>query len=238
MAKKQRFPLFPGTLKFFSMAEKEIFPEIEKTGHLKYSDEGGKIRIGCYFGSDLLTFDLGLVPDDIANQGRDAVCAYAESKKNTLIAAERQRRADRDRRIVELHQEYTISFRGVAIRGFVRKDRDEGARANFMKLTLTEPYQLECLLYVSPQCWADAAAGNQSFDDDGFLTKDEQGYQRGLLKAMYLWKVVLQHKPKPHPTLTAFGAKDAAEEVLYDFHFERRILDWEKGAELIDTPVG
>ena len=127
---------------------------------------------------------------------------------DALIETERNHRKTRAERIQGLHREYKIECNGVIVRGFVKKDKDNGPRANFMKLTMTEPFQLERLLYVSPQCWADAMAGNRSFNDDGYLTEREIEEQKATLVAWYKQEREHRARPPAHPALAALNSSD------------------------------
>jgi hypothetical protein len=190
------------------LTDQDISPEIEEPPSLVFLDENGKIRIGCYFGDfDDFTFDLGIVPDEIANGGPTAIRSYADEKKDDLIARERTRQQEREDRIQNLHREYTVEHDGVIIRGFVRKDRYEGPRADFMKLVMTEPYQISTDVYVRPQCFAYGMTHTRSFDEDGNLLEQEIERQRNTLIAMYKRWQEQQNRPPPHPALAELTSK-------------------------------
>lgn len=203
-----RFPLFPGCLmaNFKSQLGKgERFPGINGTPHLLFMDDGGKIRAGCCFGEldprPLIAFDLGLVPDDVVAQGRDAITAYTEEKLHALIDAEQTRRRECEERIQGLNRQYELQHNGVTIRGFVTKGEHRGPRADFMNLTMTEPFRLAAQLYVRPQCFADGMSGTRSFDVDGNLLDQEIQRQQNTLVQMYKQEASRQKKRPAHPAL-------------------------------------
>lgn len=201
----QRYPLIPhisGQAGLAESLDEEVFPDIDEEAHVVFFDEKGKIRAGCFFGEDdQETFDLGLVPEDVALQGPPAVSAWAEQQKDVLVARERQQREDRTRRIQELRREVEVYDRGVRIRGVVTKGPNEGPRANFVKMNMVEPFQLEKLLVILPCDFGSSVAGRRTFDDDGNLLQQEIERQNGTLIEMYRQEVRRRNKPQEHPAL-------------------------------------
>lgn len=194
---KQRYPLVSG-----EEYPREVFPHVWEEAHLVFMDEKGKIRAGCFFGDNRHNvFDLGLVPDDIADQGSDAVRSYGEKKMNALIRKEKKRRRERDERILHLRREFEVRDGDVRIRGVVTKGRDNGPRDNHLNLTMIEPFQLEEEIFVHPQCWASSMAGARTFDVDGNFLEQEIARQNIGLLEMYRREVRRRNKPPSHPAL-------------------------------------
>lgn len=195
---KQRYELVRGR-----RGMRELFPDIHETPHLVFFDEKGKVRAACYFGSkDFTAFDLGMVPDDVADQGAEAVTAYAEKRMHNLIEMEKCRRDDRSQRVYSLHREFLTVFDGVLIKGVLTKGPDNGARDNRLRLVMTEPFQLEDLLYVRPQCYADSVGGFRTFDDDGNLLDQEVKRTEEALLRMYKAELKRRNKPPAHPVFS------------------------------------
>ncbi len=85
-----------------------------------------------------------------------------------------------------------------------------------MKLTMTEPFQLEWLVYIRPQCFADGMSGTRSFDDDGNLLEQEIQRQKDELIHVYKLEVRRRNKPPAHPTLAALQADGSSRDDLDD----------------------
>ena len=192
-SKKQRYPLARGTRGMF-----ELFPEIWQTPHLVFLDENGRIRAACYFGEhDFDAFDLGLVPDDVAGEGADVIRVYGEKLMLELIEKEKRRSTEAGERVSSLRREFELMHEGVRIRGVLTKGPDNGR----LRLVMTEPFELEDLPYVRPQCWADSVGGRRTFDDDGDLLKQEIARTQKTLVRMYSDEVRRQNKTPAHPAL-------------------------------------
>ena len=199
------YPLFPK-----DEESRKIFPELDDTPDidekvsLVFAGAGEKIRIGCYFGEfRVITFDLGIVPHNIASKGTIAIKDFANTKMQKLIRKERKRRRSFEKRILELHREYTLVYNETTIRGFVEKGEDHGAHDDRMNLTMTAPFQRTLSIQVRPQCFADAMHGTQSFDDDGNLLDQEISRQKKKLISMYKKELHRRQKPPEHPALAA-----------------------------------
>jgi hypothetical protein len=200
MNQKQRYPVFAEHASFSSVQEQ--FPEISEEAHLVFKDENGAIRAGCYFGEiDLPIFDLGLVPDKIANQSPEAIQTYGKNKLQRLIKREKKRINEGVERVQNLLSEYELSHHGIRICGNVRKGIDNGARDDRMILTMTEPFQIVAEIHVRPQCYGDAMAGVRTFDEDGYLLPQEINRQEKTLIELYDREIRRRNRPPKHPAL-------------------------------------
>lgn len=200
----QAYPLVPQRADLWAHHEHLIVPMIQDVAQLAFFDESGAIRAGCYFGErDWHTFDLGIVPDDIAQQGPEAVRAWAETGMHALVERERKRRESREERVNGLRREIDFhTVDGVRIRATVTKDRDGGARDDWMRITMHEPFDLVQLIHVRPSCWAEGMSGGRTFDDGGNLLPQEIERQDSLLLHMYEKEVRRRQRPPAHPALS------------------------------------
>ncbi len=131
----ERYPLVPKCCVLKSRDTK-CFPEISEKEHLVFFNEKGNIRAGCYFGErDLFTFDLGVVPRKVADRGPDAVLQWSGKRMHHLIARERLRLDEENRRGSCVRREFDavhqqLSRRGTqpvhpVLAGLPRSRRDE-----------------------------------------------------------------------------------------------------------------
>lgn len=207
-----RFPLIPHRDNL--RTDHERFPSIGEKAHLVFFDEKSKVRAGCYFSDDKgrteiypwKTFDLGLIPDKIAQKGAEAVKAHANKKMKDLIECERNRRKEADRRMRELNHAFEIQHEGIVIRGSLKKDRDDGPRDRLMRLTMTEPFQLYALVHIQPSCFGAAMAGHHTFDADGNLMATEIKDYKKTLVTWYKREQRRRTKPPAHPVLAELGS--------------------------------
>ncbi|MBP7133988.1 hypothetical protein KBA73_02115 [Patescibacteria group bacterium] len=175
---------------------------------LVYGDEAGKIRIGFFFGtSDYSTYDLNVVPDEIASQGTKAVQTFAKEAAHKLIELLQQHHELKEKRMHELHQPYELQVDGVTIKGFVRADARKEPRTSYMKLVMTEPFQVEAFLHVRPSCLGEAMGQRRTFDEDGNLSSQEVQRQTEALKELYESEIRKRNTPPAHPTLQALVRK-------------------------------
>lgn len=94
----ERYPLVP-KCRVLKSRDTECFPEVSEKEHLVFFNEKGMIRAGCCFGeNDLFTFDLGIVPRKVADCGPDTVLRWSGKRMHHLIARERRRLDDQDRK--------------------------------------------------------------------------------------------------------------------------------------------
>lgn len=179
---------------------------------LVYGDEAGKIRLGCFFGAaEWDTFDLGLVPDEIASLGAKAVRAFGWQKMEELCISLDENEKERNKRMDELNAVYEIEANGVTIKGFVQMHEvkpeetppNVGREKQKLRLVMTEPFQLEGFLPIRPSCWAEAMMQRKTFDEDGFLHPDEVERHKRALVRFYEEEQLRRTKPPEHPTLKA-----------------------------------
>lgn len=200
MKTKQRYPVFKEH-EFFCFG-REQFPDIREELHIVFKDENGAIRAGCYFGEiDLPTFDLGIIPDEIASQSPEIIQAYGENLAHQLIASERALIRERSDRIKNLSRGYEVNHHGVRICGHVKKGVDNGPRDNRMILIMTEPFEIEVEIHVRPSCFGEAMSQRETFDDDGNLTRQEIARQKEILAELYDRELRRRNRPPKHPAL-------------------------------------
>ncbi len=204
MKTHELFAAFP---KNVSIVHRERFDSSNGTCTLVYGDETSRIRIGCFFGViDYPIYDLKLVPDEIADQGSEAVRAHAHAAVRILINALRAHTELRKQRMLELHAVYQIEVQGVTVKGFVKMD-DLNRRGDELKLVMTEPFQLERFLHIRPSCFAEAMGQSRTFDEDGALLPEEVERQIGALRNLYQREQHRRTKPPAHATLQALVRK-------------------------------
>lgn len=189
-----------------------VYPDISKEMHIAFIDDAGRVRAGVSFGEEDLhdlklvldfgfVFDLGLIPEADVASGNDAIHVCAYERARFLVGWEYVRREERNRRIEGLHREFLTACNGVRIRGIVTKGEDQGPRANFLNVSLVEPFLVEGRMYISPQCFADAVVGHHTFDDDGFLTDRGVSDIEGVLSVLYERELERQALPPANPAL-------------------------------------
>lgn len=178
------------------------YMNIDDEVHVIFKDARGQIRLLCRFGNDQdNTCDLGLVPDDIANQGPAAVRAFANEKVQEYVSAERMRREARAQRIIQLYFTYAVSYEDVVIRGCVTSVPSAAGSRGYMLLKMLEPFEVERKICIQPSSYASSIGGTRSFDDDGNLLQQEIDRQREVLVEMYKKELEQRNKPPMHPTL-------------------------------------